>query len=77
MLDWRDGGLQGPALDKHSTGGVGGQGESAAAPGRRSLAVVHARDTDSAARAADDLHRAYVLGDSPAQAGQPVIERLG
>ena len=46
-------------------------------PGGRPLAVVHARDADSAARAADELRRAYVLGDGPAQAGPAVIERLG
>jgi len=47
------------------------------APGGRPLAVVHARDADSAARAAAELRRAYVLGDGPVQAGPAVIERLG
>jgi thymidine phosphorylase len=46
------------------------------APGGRPLAVVHARDADSAARAAAELRRAYVLGDGPAEAGPAVIERL-
>jgi thymidine phosphorylase len=46
-------------------------------PGGRPLAVVHACDADSVARAAADLRRAYVLGDGPAPAGPPVIERLG
>jgi thymidine phosphorylase len=46
-------------------------------PVGRPLAVVHARDADSGARAAAELRRAYVLGDGPAEAGPPVIERLG
>jgi thymidine phosphorylase len=54
---------------------VAGIGERVG-PGGRPLAVVHARDADSAARAANDLRRAYVLGDGPAHAGPPVIERL-
>jgi thymidine phosphorylase len=44
--------------------------------GGRPLAVVHARNADTAAQTADDLRRAYVLGDGPAHAGPPVIERL-
>ena len=46
-------------------------------PGGRPLAMVHARDADSGARAAEELRRAYVIGDGPAQAGPAVIERLG
>jgi thymidine phosphorylase len=46
-------------------------------PGGRPLAVLHARDADSATRAAQELRRAYTLGDGPAHAGPPVIERLG
>jgi thymidine phosphorylase len=45
-------------------------------PGGRPLAVVHARDADSARRAADQLRAAYVLGDAPPAVAPPVIERL-
>jgi len=43
-------------------------------PGGRPLALVHARDDDSARRAADAVRSAYVLGDPPASAAPPVIE---
>ena len=36
-------------------------------PGGRPLALVHARDTDSARRAADAVRAAFVLGDPPAR----------
>ena len=49
----------------------------AVGPGGRPLAVVHARDADAVAGAADELRRAYGLGDAPALAGPAVIERLG
>jgi thymidine phosphorylase len=47
-------------------------------PGGRPLAVVHARDDESAERAAGELRSAYVLGDGPVLTPTaPVIERLG
>ncbi len=46
------------------------------APGGRPLALVHAADADSAARAADQLRGAYVLGDGPVTPGPVVIEAL-
>jgi thymidine phosphorylase len=46
-------------------------------PGGRPLAVVHARDEDSARRAADAVRAAYVVGDAPAEIPVPVLERLG
>jgi thymidine phosphorylase len=55
---------------------VAGIGEPVA-PGSRPLAVVHARDADGAARAADELRRAYTLGAGPVHPGPVVIERLG
>jgi thymidine phosphorylase len=45
-------------------------------PGRRPLAVVHARDEASAERAAAEVRAAYTLGDGAAAAGPTVIEVL-
>jgi thymidine phosphorylase len=45
-------------------------------PGERPLALVHARDDESAARAATALRAAYILGDGPADAGPAIIEVL-
>jgi thymidine phosphorylase len=42
-------------------------------PGGRPLALVHARDQESARRAADAVRAAYVVGDTP-QVPDPVIE---
>jgi thymidine phosphorylase len=44
------------------------------APGGRPLALVHARDEDSALRAADAVRAAYVVGDPPDDIPPPVIE---
>ena len=46
-------------------------------PGGRPLALVHARDEDSARRAADAVRSAYVVGDAPGETPAPVLERLG
>ena len=46
-------------------------------PGGRPLALVHARDEDSARRAADAVRAAYVVGDVPSELPPAVIERLG
>ncbi|HET6868494.1 MAG TPA: thymidine phosphorylase [Solirubrobacteraceae bacterium] len=43
-------------------------------PGGRPLALLHARDEESARRAADAIRAAYELGDPPAEAPGPVIE---
>jgi thymidine phosphorylase len=43
-------------------------------PAGRPLALVHARDEESARRAADAVRAAYVLGDSPGEVPGPVIE---
>jgi thymidine phosphorylase len=43
-------------------------------PGGRPLALVHARDEESAARAADAVRAAYEIGDPPSQSPGPVIE---
>jgi thymidine phosphorylase len=43
-------------------------------PGARPLAILHARDDDSARRAADAVRGAYVLGDPPAEIPGPVAE---
>ena len=43
-------------------------------PGGRPLALVHARDEDSARRAADAVRAAFVLGDPPAEIPGPVAE---
>ena len=45
-------------------------------PGGRPLALVHARDEDSARRAADAVRSAYAVGDAPAEVPAPVLERL-
>ena len=63
-------------LVDHSVGltDVAAPGEEVA-PGGRPLAVVHARDGESARAAADALRRAFELGDPPAEAA-PVLEVL-
>ncbi|MBV9367589.1 MAG: thymidine phosphorylase [Solirubrobacterales bacterium] len=43
-------------------------------PGGRPLALVHARDDESARRAADAVRGAYALGDAVAEIPAPVIE---
>ena len=43
-------------------------------PGGRPLALVHARDEVSAARAADAVRSAYVIGEGPGDVPDPVIE---
>ncbi len=43
-------------------------------PGGRPLALVHARDDDSARRAADAVRAAFVLGDPPSEIPGPVAE---
>ena len=43
-------------------------------PGGRPLALVHARDEESARRAADALRGAYAIGDAVADVPAPVIE---
>jgi thymidine phosphorylase len=43
-------------------------------PGERPLALVHARDDESARRACDALRAAYRLGDAPPDLRGPVIE---
>ena len=43
-------------------------------PGGRPLALVHARDDESARRAADAVRSAFVLGDPPAAIPGPVAE---
>jgi thymidine phosphorylase len=50
----------------HSVGltEVAAPGEEVA-PGGRPLAMVHAKDEESAKRAAEALREAYTLGDSP------------
>jgi thymidine phosphorylase len=55
---------------------VAGLGERVE-PGGRPLALVHARDEDSARRAANAVRSAYVLGDPPASIAPPVIETQG
>ncbi len=59
----------------HSVGltEVAGLGERVE-PGGRPLALLHARDPDSARRAADAVRAAYVVGDPPASVPGPVIE---
>jgi thymidine phosphorylase len=61
----------------HSVGltDVAAPGE-AVAPGGRPLATVHAADEDAASRAVEALRAAYEVGDSPAEAGEPVLEVL-
>ena len=43
-------------------------------PGGRPLALVHARDSESARRAADAVRAAFVLGDPPGEVPGPVAE---
>jgi thymidine phosphorylase len=43
-------------------------------PGGRPLALVHARDDESARRAADEVRAAYFVGDPPGEVPPPVIE---
>ena len=43
-------------------------------PGGRPLALVHARDDDSARRAADAVRAAFELGDPPSEIPGPVAE---
>jgi thymidine phosphorylase len=43
-------------------------------PGGRPLALLHARDEESARRAAEAIRAAYTLGDPPAEIPGPVIE---
>jgi thymidine phosphorylase len=43
-------------------------------PGGRPLALVHARDEQSARRTADAVRAAYVLGDPPRDVAGPVVE---
>ena len=43
-------------------------------PGGRPLALVHARDEDSARGAAEAVRAAYVVGDPPGDVRPPVIE---
>jgi thymidine phosphorylase len=45
-------------------------------PGGRPLAVVHARDEESARRAADAVRAAYVVGDRADEIPAPVLERV-
>jgi thymidine phosphorylase len=42
--------------------------------GQRPLAVIHARDLETARRAGDAVRAAYVLGDTPVQVPEAVIE---
>ncbi len=46
-------------------------------PGGRPLAIVHAKDADSAARAADAIRAAYVIGDTPPDVPGPVLQVMG
>jgi thymidine phosphorylase len=46
-------------------------------PGGRPLALVHARDEESARRAADAVRSAYAVGDAVIDVPAPVLERLG
>jgi thymidine phosphorylase len=59
----------------HSVGltEVAGLGERVE-PGGRPLALLHARDEDTARRATDALRAAYAVGDPPADVRPPVIE---
>src|SRR5581483_1743105 len=45
-------------------------------PGGRPLALVHARDEESARRAADAVRAAYEIGDPAGQVPGPIIEVL-
>jgi thymidine phosphorylase len=61
----------------HSVGltEVAAPGEEVA-PGGRPLALVHAKDEESARRAADALNAAYAIGGSAPEAPAPVLEVL-
>jgi thymidine phosphorylase len=61
----------------HSVGltDVAAPGEEVA-PGGRPLAVVHAKDEESAGRAVDALRATYSVGDDTPQAPPPVLEVL-
>jgi thymidine phosphorylase len=61
----------------HSVGftEVAGLGERVG-PGERPLAVVHARDEASAARAGDELRRAFTVGDGSVQPPPVALEVL-
>jgi thymidine phosphorylase len=61
----------------HSVGltEVAAPGEEVA-PGGRPLAVVHAKDDESARRATEALREAYRIGDAAPQAAPPVLEVL-
>jgi thymidine phosphorylase len=43
----------------------------------RPLAIVHARDDESAERAAGELRSAFIVGDGPPERAAVVIERIG
>jgi thymidine phosphorylase len=62
----------------HSVGltEVAGVGERVE-PGGRPLALVHARDDESAARAANAVRAAYGVGEALSDVRGPVIDRLG
>jgi thymidine phosphorylase len=45
-------------------------------PGGRPLALVHASDDESAARAAAAVRSAYVMGDAPEGASAPILDRV-
>ena len=45
-----------------------------AEPEERPLAVIHARDLESARRAGDAIRTAYLLGEEPPEIPGPVIE---
>jgi thymidine phosphorylase len=61
----------------HSVGltEVAAPGEEVA-PGGRPLALVHAKDAESARRATEALREAYRIGDAAPQAAPPVLEVL-
>jgi thymidine phosphorylase len=61
----------------HSVGltEVAAPGEEVA-PGGRPLAVVHAKDDESARRATEALREAYTIGDGAPEAAPPVLEVL-
>jgi thymidine phosphorylase len=71
----------GRALDTdridHSVGltDIAGIGERVG-PGERPLAVVHAKDDESAVRAAAALRAAFALGDAVPTATDPVVQRI-
>jgi thymidine phosphorylase len=61
----------------HSVGltDVAGLGERVE-PGGRPLALVHARDPESAQRAADAVRAAFFVPDGPGEIPPPIVERL-